>query len=136
MSVLTTIKDIATSATLIFGAAWTLYIFGIQRLRQPAVRLTVSRTAILDEGSHKDVVLEVVASNLGKTGVAHVLEHMMFKGTKAVPAGEFSKRIAAAGGRDNAFTSKDATGYHEQLHKSQLPLAFELEADRMANLNQ
>ena len=70
----------------------------------------------------------------GRTGVAHVLEHMMFKGTKAVPAGEFSKRIAAAGGRDNAFTSRDATGYHQQLHKSQLPLAFELEADRMANL--
>ncbi|MDB5811438.1 MAG: insulinase family protein [Betaproteobacteria bacterium] len=71
----------------------------------------------------------------GQTGVAHVLEHMMFKGTKAVPGGEFSKRIAAAGGRDNAFTSRDATGYHQQLHKSQLPLAFELEADRMANLN-
>lgn len=70
----------------------------------------------------------------GSTGVAHVLEHMMFKGTKQVPAGEFSKRIAAAGGRDNAFTSRDATGYHQQLHKSQLPLAFELEADRMANL--
>ena len=70
----------------------------------------------------------------GTTGVAHVLEHMMFKGTKAVPNGEFSKRIAAAGGRDNAFTSRDATGYHQQLHKSRLPLAFELEADRMANL--
>ena len=70
----------------------------------------------------------------GSTGVAHVLEHMMFKGTKSVPSGEFSRRIAAAGGRDNAFTSRDATGYHQQLHKSQLPLAFELESDRMANL--
>ena len=70
----------------------------------------------------------------GGTGVAHVLEHMMFKGTKKVPGGEFSKRIAAAGGRDNAFTSRDATGYHQQLQKSRLPLAFELESDRMANL--
>ena len=70
----------------------------------------------------------------GTTGVAHVLEHMMFKGTTAVPGGEFSKIVAAAGGRENAFTGKDATGYHEQLHKSQLPLAFRLEADRMANL--
>jgi len=70
----------------------------------------------------------------GTTGVAHVLEHMMFKGTQTVPAGEFSKLVAAAGGRDNAFTARDATGYHEQLHKSQLPLAFRLEADRMANL--
>ena len=70
----------------------------------------------------------------GTTGVAHVLEHMMFKGTKTVPAGEFSKIIAAAGGRDNAFTSKDYTAYFQQLHKSQLPLAFRLEADRMSNL--
>ncbi|MBI5626135.1 MAG: insulinase family protein [Nitrosomonadales bacterium] len=71
----------------------------------------------------------------GKTGVAHVLEHMMFKGTKAVPAGEFSKRIAAAGGRENAFTSSDYTAYFQQLHKSQLPLAMKLESDRMHNLN-
>ena len=70
----------------------------------------------------------------GTTGVAHVLEHMMFKGTKSIGAGEFSKAVAAAGGRDNAFTSKDYTTYFEQLHKSKLPLAFKLEADRMHNL--
>ncbi|MBI4206824.1 MAG: insulinase family protein [Betaproteobacteria bacterium] len=70
----------------------------------------------------------------GATGVAHVLEHMMFKGTKDVPAGQFSRIIAAAGGRDNAFTGKDYTGYFQTLHKSQLPLALKLEADRMANL--
>jgi zinc protease len=71
----------------------------------------------------------------GTTGIAHVLEHMMFKGTKAVPAGEFSKRIAAAGGRENAFTNNDYTAYFQQLHKSQLPLAMKLESDRMHNLN-
>jgi zinc protease len=71
----------------------------------------------------------------GTTGVAHVLEHMMFKGTKAVPVGEFSRRIAAAGGRENAFTSTDYTAYFQQLHKSQLPLAMKLESDRMQNLN-
>ena len=70
----------------------------------------------------------------GTTGVAHVLEHMMFKGTKTVPMGEFSKRIAAAGGRENAFTSSDYTAYFQQLHKSQLPLAMKLESDRMHNL--
>lgn len=70
----------------------------------------------------------------GITGVAHVLEHMMFKGTGKVPPGEFSKIIARAGGRDNAFTSKDYTGYHQSVHKSQLPLVIEMEADRMANL--
>lgn len=70
----------------------------------------------------------------GTTGVAHVLEHMMFKGTRAVPAGEFSKQIAAAGGRENAFTSRDHTAYFQQLQKSKLELSFKLEADRMHNL--
>ena len=70
----------------------------------------------------------------GTTGVAHVLEHMMFKGTKAVPAGEFSKQIAVAGGRENAFTSRDNTAYFQQLQKSKLELSFKLEADRMRNL--
>ena len=75
-----------------------------------------------------------VDERTGTTGIAHVLEHMMFKGTKDIPAGEFSKRIAAAGGRENAFTSRDYTAYFQQLHKSQLPLAMKLESDRMHNL--
>ena len=70
----------------------------------------------------------------GTTGVAHVLEHMMFKGTKKVSGGEFSKQIAAVGGRENAFTSRDYTAYFQRLHKSKLPLAMNLEADRMRNL--
>jgi zinc protease len=72
--------------------------------------------------------------NVGVTGIAHVLEHMMFKGTKNVPVGQFSKRISAAGGRENAFTSNDYTAYFQQLHKSKLPLAMQLESDRMHNL--
>jgi zinc protease len=76
-----------------------------------------------------------IDESTGTTGVAHVLEHMMFKGTKAVPAGEFSRRIAAAGGRENAFTNTDYTAYFQQLDKSQLPLAMKLESDRMQNLN-
>ncbi len=70
----------------------------------------------------------------GKTGVAHVLEHMMFKGTKRVPAGQFSRLVAAAGGKENAFTGTDYTCYFQQLEKSHLPLSFKLESDRMANL--
>ena len=70
----------------------------------------------------------------GKTGVAHVLEHMMFKGTKTLPAGQFSRLIAAAGGKENAFTGQDYTCYFQQLEKSNLPLSFKLEADRMKNL--
>ena len=70
----------------------------------------------------------------GTTGVAHALEHMMFKGTKKVPAGQFSKLIAAAGGRENAFTTQDYTAFFQELDKSRLPLAMRLESDRMENL--
>jgi len=70
----------------------------------------------------------------GATGVAHVLEHMMFKGTKGNPPDMFARTIAAAGGRDNAFTNRDYTAYFQQLHKSKLSLALGLEADRMQNL--
>jgi zinc protease len=70
----------------------------------------------------------------GRTGVAHVLEHMMFKGTKTLAPGEFSRRVAAMGGRENAFTSRDYTGYFQQIHTSRLPEVMRLEADRMANL--
>ena len=70
----------------------------------------------------------------GTTGVAHVLEHMMFRGTRKVAPGEFTRLIAAAGGRDNAFTSYDHTVYFQQLRNTSLPLALRLEADRMQNL--
>lgn len=71
----------------------------------------------------------------GTTGVSHVLEHMMFKGTKNHPPGEFSRIIATNGGRENAFTSRDYTGYYQQLDKNRLHVSFELEADRMRNLS-
>ena len=71
----------------------------------------------------------------GTTGVAHVLEHMMFKGTQKYGPNEFSKIIAENGGRENAFTGQDYTAYFQQLEKSRLPISMELEADRMVNLN-
>jgi zinc protease len=71
----------------------------------------------------------------GRTGVAHVLEHMMFKGTEKVKAGEFSRLVAAVGGRENAFTSRDYTAYFQQIEKSKLDDVMKLEADRMSNLN-
>ena len=71
----------------------------------------------------------------GTSGVAHVLEHMMFKGTNDVPAGQFSKTISANAGKDNAFTNRDYTTYFEQLRNDKLELALKLEADRMVNLN-
>lgn len=69
------------------------------------------------------------------TGVSHALEHMMFKGTPTVPEGEFSRRVAAMGGKENAFTSQDYTVYFQQLSAKRLPEAFALEADRMAHLS-
>src|SRR3990172_5052349 len=71
---------------------------------------------------------------VGTTGVAHVLEHLMFKGTRRFKAGEFSRRITELGGRENAFTSHDYTVYYQLVHRDRLPLVMELEADRMAGL--
>ena len=69
----------------------------------------------------------------GTSGVAHVLEHMLFKGTKTLKAGEFSRRVAALGGRENAFTSLDYTGYFQQIPAARLEDVMKLEADRFAN---
>ncbi|MDO9437295.1 pitrilysin family protein [Hydrogenophaga sp.] len=68
----------------------------------------------------------------GSSGLAHALEHMMFKGTPDVPPGEFSRRVAAFGGIDNAFTMRDATAYHMQVPSRRLEMAMQLEADRFA----
>lgn len=69
----------------------------------------------------------------GTSGVAHVLEHMLFKGTQTLKAGEFSRRVAALGGRENAFTSLDYTGYFQQIPATRLEDVMKLEADRFAN---
>ncbi len=68
----------------------------------------------------------------GTSGVAHVLEHMMFKGTADLKAGEFSRRVAALGGRENAFTSRDMTGYFQQIPAGKLEDVMRLESDRFA----
>ncbi|HRZ24295.1 MAG TPA: pitrilysin family protein [Candidatus Contendobacter sp.] len=70
----------------------------------------------------------------GLTGISHLLEHLMFKGTPTVPGGEFSRLIAANGGKENAFTSRDFTAYFQTMEKERLELSFRLEADRMRHL--
>ncbi len=70
----------------------------------------------------------------GKSGIAHFLEHLLFKGTKTLKSGEFSKIVAANGGQENAFTSWDYTGYYQFVAKDRLARMMKLEADRMANL--
>jgi len=70
----------------------------------------------------------------GKTGLSHMLEHMMFKGTKKVGPEEFSRIIQENGGNDNAFTSRDYTAYFENLSADRIQIALDLESDRMQNL--
>lgn len=70
----------------------------------------------------------------GESGVAHFLEHLMFKGTATFPAGAFSQIVARNGGRENAFTASDYTGYHQTVAKDRLELVMRMEADRMTNL--
>ncbi len=71
----------------------------------------------------------------GVSGLAHFFEHMMFRGTKKVPGDQFSQLIAKNGGENNAFTSHDYTAFYEQIAADRLPLAMDLEADRIANLD-
>ncbi len=70
----------------------------------------------------------------GITGASHFLEHMMFKGTENLKPGEFSEIIAANGGSDNAFTSRDYTAYYQRIAKDRLEICLKLEADRMRNV--
>ncbi len=76
-----------------------------------------------------------IDEQVGHTGLSHVLEHMMFKGTKAVPDGQYSQHISAFGGQLNAYTSRDRTVYYQSFAAKYLPDVLQLEADRMHNLN-
>ncbi len=128
-----------------FVFCMALLVFGVQQAASAEVferTLANGLKVVVKEDHRAPVVVQQIwykagsmDERTGKTGVAHVLEHMMFKGTKSVPAGEFSRLIAAAGGRENAFTSNDYTAYFQQLHASKLGLAMKLESDRMHNLN-
>ena len=70
----------------------------------------------------------------GRSGIAHFFEHLMFKGTRQIAPGEFSRTIARNGGDDNAFTSWDYTAYHERIARDRIELVMRMEADRMRNL--
>ena len=70
----------------------------------------------------------------GKSGIAHFLEHLMFKGTPRFPAGEINATVARNGGQDNAFTTRDYTAYFQNIAVDRMPIMMDLEADRMRNL--
>lgn len=96
---------------------------------------------LVREDHRAPVVVSQVWYNVGSsyesrgiTGIAHMLEHMMFKGTERFPEGEFSAIVSREGGRLNAFTSRDFTAYFEIMAADRLPIALELESDRMMNL--
>lgn len=98
-------------------------------------------TVVVIENHRAPVVRQMVFYRVGsaddprgKSGLAHYLEHLMFKGTRTTKPNEFSKIVARNGGRDNAFTSPDATGYYQTVAKDDLEMVMRMEADRMANL--
>ncbi|MGD8743526.1 MAG: pitrilysin family protein, partial [Granulosicoccaceae bacterium] len=104
-------------------------------------RLDNGMQVIVKEDHRAPVVVSQVWYKVGSsyehggiTGISHVLEHMMFKGTDKLGPNEFSQIISANGGRENAFTGRDYTAYFQRLHKDRLEISFKLEADRMRNL--
>ncbi|KAF0190628.1 MAG: peptidase M16 domain-containing protein [Gammaproteobacteria bacterium] len=114
---------------------------GADRVPVHEFRLDNGLKLIVKEDHRAPVVVSQVWYKVGSsyehdgvTGLSHVLEHMMFKGTKKYPAGEFSRIIAENGGSENAFTGRDYTAYYQQLEKSRLEVSFRMESDRMRNL--
>lgn len=97
--------------------------------------------AIVIEDNRAPVVVHMVWYDVGsadepvgKSGIAHFLEHLMFKGTDDLEPGEFSQTVSAQGGSDNAFTSYDYTGYFQRVASDRLELMMQMEADRMRDL--
>ncbi len=111
-------RPVASAQQFVLSNGMTLMV-SVNRRAPTAVHMLWLRVGSIDEVD-------------GTSGVAHVVEHMMFKGTPSLAPGEYSKRIAALGGRDNAFTSRDATAYHQQIPAARLREVMELEADRFA----
>jgi zinc protease len=111
-------QPVASAQQFVLSNGMTLMV-SVNRRAPTAVHMLWLRVGSIDEVD-------------GTSGVAHVVEHMMFKGTPSLAPGEYSKRIAALGGRDNAFTSRDATAYHQQIPAARLREVMELEADRFA----
>mgnify|MGYP002138922003 CR=1 FL=1 len=112
----------ATSAPIFTGqlANGLTVIVKPDRRAPTAVHMLLVRVGSMDEVD-------------GTSGVAHVLEHMMFKGSDTLKAGEFSRRVTALGGRENAFTGRDMTGYFQQIPSERLSDVMALEADRFAH---
>jgi zinc protease len=117
-------------------------LFAVGRRDAETFTLANGLQAIVLPSRRAPIVTQVVVYKVGSadetfghTGAAHFLEHMMFKGTDKVPGGEFSRIVSRNGGRDNAYTTFDSTGYHQTIAAAQLELVMRMEADRMVNVH-
>jgi len=126
-------------ATLMLGVASAPVRAGV--FNPVTFELANGMTVVVIENHRAPIVSHMVwyrvgsaDSPIGKSGLAHFFEHLMFKGTPEVPAGQFSKTVARHGGRDNAFTSQDFTAYFQNVAADRLELVMKLESDRMVNL--
>src|SRR5260370_39541632 len=115
------------AASLRFGAEGFTLANGLQVVVIPNHRATVVTQMVWYKVGGAD-------EPRGKSGIAHFVEHLMFRGTKEVPPGMFSRLDAQNGGSDHASTAEDYTAYHQTVALDRLPLVMKLEADRMANL--
>lgn len=129
---------VALSAALIAGVAGWGGDSRAQVFRPSQFVLENGMQVVLIEDHRAPVVHHMVWYRVGAadeapgvSGVAHYLEHLMFKGTPGLPPGEFSKIVAREGGRDNAFTSSDYTGYFQTIARDRLDLVMRMEAERM-----
>ena len=126
----------------------TLLALSLLALSVPALAETLKTklnnglTVIVREDNRAPVVMSQlwykigsVDEKVGKSGLSHALEHMMFKGTQSIPEGEFSRHVSAMGGSLNAYTTATETVFHENIAKEHLPTILAMEADRMVNLN-
>jgi zinc protease len=125
----------------LFAMALLLYPAAIAKASTHEHMLDNGLKIIVREDHRAPVVVSMVWYKVGSSyeyngisGISHMLEHMMFQGTEQHLPGVFSHLIADQGGQQNAFTGRDYTGYYQRLEASRLPISFELEADRMANL--
>ncbi|PCI04050.1 MAG: peptidase M16 [Hyphomicrobiales bacterium] len=136
---------IFTSILILFGSASGLFAQTSGKTpKQPEIsdfRLENGLQVVVIPDHRAPVVTHMVwykagsaDERIGKSGIAHYLEHLMFKGTSNVPAGEFSAKISEIGGQENAFTTTDYTAYYQKIIPSALEMVMTYEADRMENL--
>jgi zinc protease len=121
-----------------FAVIWALPLSAAE---VTSFRLSNGMEVVVLEDHRAPVVVNMVWYRIGsadeppgKSGIAHFLEHLMFKSTETLESGEFSRVVAANGGTDNAFTSFDYTAYFQRVASDRLDLMMQMEADRMVNL--